>query len=91
MNIVPVIFKFRACITGGARNSAEAAFKLKALCREALSSRHHHEIVDVFRNPKKAARDDVLLPPILLRILSEPIGRTLAATPIMLRALGKSP
>jgi len=74
MNKLPH-FKFRLYVAGDASNSMEAISNLKALCRDHLPERHEIEIVDVFREPKRAMAEGVLLTPMLLRVSPEPTRR----------------
>jgi circadian clock protein KaiB len=86
-----VIFKFRLYVAGGAHNSAQAAANLSALCRAYLPGRHEIEVVDVFREPKRALADGILMTPTLVK-LAPPPGRrivgTLSQTQPVLQALG---
>ena len=55
------VFKFRLYVAGEAQNSAEAVANLTALCRMHLHDRHVIEVVDVFREPKRALADGILM------------------------------
>jgi circadian clock protein KaiB len=68
-------FKFRLYVAGDASNSNEAIANLNALCREHLAGRHEIEIIDVFREPKRAMAEGVLLTPMLVRVCPEPARR----------------
>ncbi len=67
-----IYFKFRLYIAGDAANSTEAIANLNALCREHLPERHEIEIVDVFREPKRAMAEGVMLTPMLVRLAPDP-------------------
>ena len=57
------LFKFRLYVAGDALNSAQAVANLNALCRAHLPDRHEIEVVDVFREPKRALADDIRMTP----------------------------
>ena len=84
-------FKFRLYVAGGAQNSAQALANLNALCRAHLPGRHDIEVVDVFREPKRALADGILMTPTLVRLAPSPLRRivgTLSQTQSVLEALG---
>jgi circadian clock protein KaiB len=86
-----VTFKFRLYVAGDAQNSALAIANLNALCRKHLPDRHEIEVVDVFREPKRALSDGVLMTPTLIKDAPAPVRRivgTLSKTQPVLEALG---
>ena len=85
------MFKFRLYVAGDAQNSAQAVANLHALCRTHLRDRHVIEVVDVFREPKRALADGIFMTPTLLKLSPSPTQRivgTLNQTEPVLRALG---
>jgi len=85
------VFKFRLYVAGGALNSAQAVANLRTICRAHLPGRHQIEIVDVFREPKRALADGIFMTPTLVRLAPLPAQRivgTLSQTQLVLRALG---
>ena len=85
------VFKFRLYISGDAPNSLQARVNLAALCRTYLPERHEIEIVDVFRHPKRALVDGVLMTPTLVRVAPGPICSivgTLSQTQALVQTLG---
>jgi circadian clock protein KaiB len=86
-----VVFKFRLYVAGDAQNSAQAVANLGALCREHLPDRHEIEVINVFRDPKRAAADRIFMTPTLIKFSPGPIQRivgTLSQTQPVLHALG---
>ena len=86
-----VMFKFRLYVAGDALNSAQAVANLGALCRTHLAGRHEIEVVDVFRQPKRALADAVFMTPTLVKLAPLPMRRivgTLSQTQPVLQALG---
>ena len=87
----PASFRFRLYITGEAPNSVQAMANLQALCREHLPDRHEIEVVDVFREPKRALADGVFMTPTLVKLVPSPVRRiigTLSHTQPVLQTLG---
>ena len=85
------IHKFRLYIAGGTLNSVQAVANLTALCRAYLPEQYEIELVDVFRNPKRALDDRILMTPTLVKLEPSPSGRiigNLSQTQFVLHALG---
>jgi circadian clock protein KaiB len=84
-------FKFRLYVAEGTANSALALINLTALCEEFVAGRHEIEVVDVFREPKRALADSILMTPTLVRLAPPPMRRivgTLAQRQPVMLALG---
>ena len=87
----PARFRFRLYVAGDALNSGLAHANLTALCRQYLPDRHEIEVVDVFREPKRALEDGILLTPTLVKLAPSPTRRivgTLGQIQPVLQALG---
>jgi len=85
------MFKFRLYVAGDTQNSAQAVANLNALCRAHLPDRHRIEVVDVFREPKRALADGILMTPTLVKLSPSPLRRTvgtLSQAQTVLLALG---
>ncbi|HVC01632.1 MAG TPA: circadian clock KaiB family protein [Steroidobacteraceae bacterium] len=86
-----VLVKFRIYVADNALNSAQALANLEALCRAYLPDRHHIEVVDVFREPKRALADGIFMTPTLVKIAPAPtrsIVGSLSRTDLVVQALG---
>jgi circadian clock protein KaiB len=85
-------YKFRLYVAGDAENSAQAMANLNAICRTQLLGRHDIEIVNVFREPKRALADGIFMTPTLVKLAPSPppqrIVGTLSQTQPVLQALG---
>ena len=85
-------YKFRLYVAGEAQNSSQALANLNALCRTHLAGRHEIEIVDVFREPRRALADGIFMTPTLVKLAPSPapqrIVGTLSQTQPVLQALG---
>jgi circadian clock protein KaiB len=85
------MFKFRLFVAGDALNSSQAVSNLTAFCREFLPDRHAIEVVDVFREPKRALAEGVYMTPTLIKLAPPPVRRivgTLSQTQPLLQAFG---
>jgi circadian clock protein KaiB len=84
-------FKFRLYVAGDALNSAQARINFSAICRTHFLDRHEVEIVDVFREPKRALADGIFMTPTLIKLVPSPVRRivgTLSHVPTVLQGLG---
>jgi circadian clock protein KaiB len=89
----PAKFEFRVYVAGDTQNSVDALANLKALCRANFPDRFEIEIVDVFREPKRASADGILMTPTLMVLVPAPVRKivgTLSQSQVVLRALGLS-
>jgi circadian clock protein KaiB len=88
---VSVIHKFRLYVAGDTQNSAQAFANLTAICRMYLPDQYEIELVDVFREPKRALEDRILMTPTLVRLEPSSNGRivgNLSQTQFVIQALG---
>ncbi len=88
------VFRFRLYVAGQTINSVQAIANLQALCRDHLVDRHEIEIVDIFKEPKRALDDGVLMTPALVKLSPSPVQTiigTLNQTELLLGALGLAP
>lgn len=86
-----IIFKFRIYVAGDGPNSALALANLTAICHDRLPDRHEVEVVDVYRDPKRALADGIFMTPTLVKIAPTPVRRivgTLSQALPVLQALG---
>ena len=85
-------FKFRLYVAGDAQNSAQAVANLTAFCKTYLENRHAIEVVNVFKEPKRALADGILMTPTLVKLAPTPapqrIVGTLSQTQPVLQLLG---
>ncbi len=84
-------FKFRLYVADNTPNSMHALANLTALCRTHLADRHEIEIIDVYKDPKRALADGIFMTPTLVKCSPLPrqqIVGTLFQSQIVLHALG---
>ncbi len=82
---------FRLYIAGNGPNSSQARTNLAALCHTYLPDRHQIEIIDVYKEPKRALADRIFMTPTLVRMAPAPvlaIVGSLSDTQRVLQALG---
>ena len=87
----PPKFKFRLFVAGDAPNSAQARANLTALCHAYLRDRYEIEVVDVFKEPKRALADGVFMTPTLVKLAPHAVQKivgSLSQTQTVLEALG---
>jgi circadian clock protein KaiB len=87
-------FKFRLYVADDALNSVQAVANLTAFCHKHLPGRHDIEVVDVFREPKRALADNVLMTPTLIKFAPLPMRRvvgTLSQPEPLLQVFGLEP
>ena len=86
-----VKYRFRLYVADDTQNSAQALANLNALCLAHLAERYDIEIVDVFRNPKRALDDGIRMTPTLIKLSPPPVQKivgTLSRTTRVLQLLG---
>jgi circadian clock protein KaiB len=84
------LYKFRLYVADQTQNSLQAEANLTAFCREYLPDRHHIEVVDVLREPKRALDDGIFMTPTLVVLAPAPIRKivgTLSQTLTILQTL----
>jgi circadian clock protein KaiB len=85
------MFRFRLYVAGDGPNSVQAVANLTVLCRAHLPDRHAIEVVDVFREPKRALAEGIFMTPTLVKLAPSPARRivgTLSQTQTVLQTLG---
>ena len=85
------VFRFRLYVAGEAPNSMQAIANLAAFCRAHLTDRYEIEIIDVFREPKRALAESIFMTPTLVVRTPPPTRKivgTLSQAQTILLALG---
>ncbi|TXM72763.1 circadian clock protein KaiB [Methylobacterium sp. WL12] len=73
--IDPGPYHMRLYVAGQTAKSMAALSNLKRICEEHLPGRYDIEVIDLMKNPKLAAGDQILAIPTLVRRLPEPLKR----------------
>jgi len=62
-------------VTGSSPRGLQAIEHLRRFCEERLAGRYQIEVVDVLKNPRRAAADQILAAPTVVRRLPAPIRK----------------
>jgi circadian clock protein KaiB len=68
-------WELRLYVAGQTPNSIRAFSNLQKICDEHLKGKYKIEVVDLVKNPRLAAGDQILALPTLVRKLPEPIKK----------------
>ncbi len=80
-------WKLRLYVAGQTPKSITAMANLKKLCEKHLAGRYEIEVIDLLKNPKLAAGDQILAIPTLVRKLPEPVKKIIGDLSNELRVL----
>ena len=87
----PPQYLFRLFVAAETHNSAQAMGNLAAFCRERLPGNHRIDVVDVFREPRRALEAGIFMTPALVRMAPAPEVRvigTLSNLAMLMHLLG---
>jgi len=73
------VYKFRLFIAADTLNSVQAASTLHALCKAHLAGRHEIEVIDVFKDPKRALAEGIRMTPTLVKLTPGPERRIIGS------------
>ncbi len=71
----PGHYHLRLYVAGQTTKSLTAMSNLKRVCEEHLAGRYEIEVIDLLKNPRLAAGDQILAIPTLVRRLPAPLKR----------------
>jgi circadian clock protein KaiB len=71
----PERWQLRLYVAGQTPKSITAFANLKKLCESHLAGRYEIEVIDLLKNPKLAAGDQILAIPTLVRKLPAPVKK----------------
>lgn len=71
----PAHYHLRLYVAGQTTKSLAAMANLKRVCEEHLAGRYEIEVIDLLKQPKLAAGDQILAIPTLVRKLPAPLKR----------------
>ena len=86
-------YVLRLYVSGASIKSLAAIRNIWYICQASLPNRYTLEVVDVYQQPERAARDQVVAAPMLIKERPLPRRRvigTLSNTPQVMRILGLS-
>ena len=62
-------------VSGATQRSLEAVERVKRICDSALAGRYRLGVVDIFQQPSRAVRDQVIAVPMLVKERPLPVSR----------------
>jgi len=65
----------RLYITGSTSRSLKAVHNLKKLCEEHLSNDYDLEVIDIYKDPEAARKEQIIAAPTLVKKLPQPIRK----------------
>ncbi len=68
-------FELRLYVAGQTAKSLAACANLKRICETHLAGQYRIEVIDLIKNPKLAAGDQILALPTLVRRLPKPVKK----------------
>lgn len=68
-------WNLRLYVAGQTQRTIAALANLKKICEEHMQDRYEIEVVDLFKNPKLAAGDQIIAIPTLVRRLPKPLKK----------------
>ena len=68
-------WQLRLYVAGQTPKSIAALANLKRLCETHLAGRYEIEVIDLLKNPRRAAGDQILAVPTLVRKLPTPVKK----------------
>jgi circadian clock protein KaiB len=71
----PTKYVLRLYVTGNSQRSTDAIRTITSICKKHLSGHYELEIVNLYRNPALAKRDQIVASPTLIRKLPLPLLR----------------
>ena len=69
------LFVLRLYIGGASPNSLQAHTNIRKICDQHLSGRYQLEIVEIYQQPERAALDQIVAVPMLVKRLPPPLRR----------------
>jgi circadian clock protein KaiB len=90
-NDVSFNYTLRMYVTGASPNSAKAISNIKNICETHLPGMYDLEIIDIYQEPLKAVKEQVIALPMLVKSSPLPFKRLIgdmSDTKKVLRALG---
>lgn len=68
-------YVFQLFVTSNSSVSEKAIKNIKAICEKYLSGRYELEIIDIYKQPTLAAKENIILVPVLIKKFPLPEGR----------------
>jgi len=69
------VWNLRLYIFGGTSRSNAALINLQRICDQHFAGNYRTEVIDLLKHPQRAAGDQILAVPTLVRMLPEPLKK----------------
>ena len=66
---------FRLYVSGSSTRSLRAIYNLRKLCEEYLQDEYDLEVIDIYKNPDAARKEQIIAAPTLVKQLPQPLRR----------------
>ena len=66
---------FRLYVSGSSTRSLRAIYNLRKLCEEYLQDDYDLEVIDIYKNPDAARKEQIIAAPTLVKQLPQPLRR----------------
>ena len=66
-------YVLRLFVTGSTPRSVRAIENIKKICEEHLRGRYRLEVIDIYQQPEKAAKEQIIVAPTLVKRLPLPL------------------
>ena len=66
-------FKFRLYVAAGTSNSIQALANLTSICKKHIPDRYEIEVINVFKESKRALEDGIFMTPTLVKFAPSPV------------------
>ena len=66
---------FRLYVSGSSTRSLRAVYNLRKLCEEYLRDDYDLEVIDIYKNPDAARKEQIIAAPTLVKQLPQPLRR----------------
>jgi circadian clock protein KaiB len=86
-SLKPETWKLRLYVAGQTPRAVAAFSNLQKICEKHLAGRYDIEVVDLLKNPKLAAGDQILAVPTLVRKLPQPMKKIIGTLADEVRVL----
>ena len=85
----PVPWEFRLYIAGQTPRSLAALATIRGICEELLLGKCRLEVIDLAQRPERAAEDQIVAVPTLVRRLPPPVRKLIGNLEDRLRVMGR--
>ena len=74
-------FAFRLYVSGATPKSSEAIENVKRICEKHIPGQYRLEVIDIYQQPQRAERDQVVAVPTLVKRMPRPVRKLIGTLP----------